>query len=50
MRFLILIVALGWAVITMAEPSLAQTCTNNIVIVNGKMLRCQTCGMVTTCI
>ena len=51
MKTFIAAVAMGWLLIWCAEPALAQGCTTQTIFMpDGRVLFCQTCGSVTTCL
>lgn len=49
MKTLIILVAVLWTMLTMAEPALAQGCTTQTYMINGKILICTVCPGMTTC-
>lgn len=49
MKTFIAAVALGWLVIWCAEPALAQGCTTQTYMINGKILICTVCPGFTSC-
>jgi hypothetical protein len=47
---LIVTVAIGWLLVVLAEPALAGCTTQTVWLPDGRVMFCQTCGFVTTCL
>lgn len=49
MKTLIVLVAVLWGLLTMAGPALAQGCTVQTILIDGKMRVCKVCPGFTSC-